>query len=510
MRNKLSWLEIYEVISTSKHLLTVILLSLPCFGFAQQKIKDSTQLEIEKRENSFSRSLSFLATGNSFSSLGNFAALSTDEKTIKGSIFLLNRKFNMYTITVEGGASNGIGALFDEGSQGADVSLGIEHRILLDDKKGYVSQGQKALNEIKKEKFKLLDTYNDSLLVLFKRANSLNKNKLTTTTRKDEEDKLVVETCFDIAEAKKILPKDYFALEKIKKALKDYSPLVDSAGLEIEKVIEIKAELEQRKKILTERISGTLQTIISDKKKAYKKNISDKLAVLDKKEMELKTKLLNLKFFSIGAKGINKSFKYFDSSLELDKQVYSRDYTTQEISLTYTSVSNINITERNLEGKVVDFEPRTLRYFSIGTLFQRTDNLDELTKVEIEDTKFSDLTNQRVVVSKQEANIGEYKKDLKSMTFVADYYQFFSPTSNGIALHLNPKYTIKESSKPLTQFQVGLLFPFKKKDEEKTIINVEIFYQLKDVFDTLDKFDNAFFKRNIVGIQTSFPFNFNF
>ena len=99
------------------------------------------------------------------------------------------------------------------------------------------------------------------------------------------------------------------------------------------------------------------------------------------------------------------------------------------------------------------------------------------------------MTNNRIVLEEKSVKMGDYKKNLKGATLFVDYYHFLGTSANSVAIHVNPKYSIKDSSKPVTQFQVGLLFPFKKKDDEKSSVNIEIFYQLKDVF---DHFNTAF------------------
>jgi hypothetical protein len=491
--------------------LTILLISFSFLSKAQEsKEEKETKKEEVKRNNkeeALAKNLSFISTGNSFSSLGNFASISTDEKTIKGSVFLLNKDYNMYTITFEAGATGGIGALFDEGSQGANVALGVEHRFLLKDKEGYVSKGNKQKDAIDKDRQQVMNTYNDSLLVFFNRLKSLEPDNLTITQDvilKDTIEKIQV----DASGIKKVLPKEYYLVEKLNNSIAEFETL-NSEPLETI-LKEMKDSLEQYQKRLNRKTNMRLDLIISEKKNELLKNKKKELAALDEREKAFKTKLIDLEFFAIGAKVTNKSFKFFDENLSLDKQVATRDYTSKEINLSYASVRNIKDIKRNKKGQVTDLEPSKLRYFSVGTQISITDNQDDLTAIEVQDTKFNDTTNDRVVLRKQDAKIGEYMKDLKAVTLVADYYQFFRHTSNSWAVHLNPRYIIKENSKPVTQLQIGLLFPFKKKDDEKATVNIEIFYQLKDVFDTLDKFEDGFFKRNIVGIQTSFPFNFNF
>ena len=469
-----------------------------------RKIIDSTELRKE-RQNTLAKSLSFLSSSNSFTSLGNFAAVSTDEKTIKASIFWLNKHFNMNTLTVQTGATEGIGTLFDEGSQESNVGIGFEHRILLqENKKPYVSTGKVELNKITNQRRDLYDAYMDSIASFSKRLSILDETMLERRERiiKVEND-TIIETFLKSEEIlKKILPKEYSRLQRIEYAIGSFPNtfLVDS----------IKNNLVNQKDSLCKRIEKKLEAIVSDKLGAFDDAFNEGNKSLIEKEKALKSKLFNLEFLSIGFNANNKGFKFFDSTMVSSKQVAKRDFTTLTFGLGYTSVRNIRVTKRDSLGLVADFEPNKLRFFSIGTKFELTDNLTSLSDVEVQDTKFLDMPNERNVISTEKAKFGDYKEDLKSLVFEADYYQFFSYQSNSIALHLNPRHTIKDSSKPLTEFQIGLLFPFKKKDEEKTIVNIEVFYQLKDVFDTLDKFEDGFFKRNIIGIQTSFPFNFNF
>jgi hypothetical protein len=78
---------------------------------------------------------------------------------------------------------------------------------------------------------------------------------------------------------------------------------------------------------------------------------------------------------------------------------------------------------------------------------------------------------------------------------------------NIAAVHLGPEATIKDNSRPLYNTTVGFLMLFKKEKEENSIVNAELYYSFKDMFDYSDS-DDKFFERNEIGLRFSIPIQF--
>jgi hypothetical protein len=75
-----------------------------------------------------------------------------------------------------------------------------------------------------------------------------------------------------------------------------------------------------------------------------------------------------------------------------------------------------------------------------------------------------------------------------------------------LGFHVFPDIEARKGYKPQYNVGAGLVFSFKKKGEEKTIINAEPYFRFTDLTDALDK-GTATFRRNEIGIRIGLPFS---
>jgi hypothetical protein len=198
-------------------------------------------------------------------------------------------------------------------------------------------------------------------------------------------------------------------------------------------------------------------------------------------------------WFSIGYGVRNDKFKYFDSSLELSKQVMDTTYTSHNIRFAYSHYDWSSAR-------------KTDTYYSFGFNLGVTSDLSRLSKREIKDIRTVSEDPLREAIATQSVFEGDYKEDVKELTTFMDYYLFYGQRRT-VAIHLNPKVVITDNRKPASSFKFGVLVPFQKSDDQTSIINLEVFYQLNDVFNTLES-KKSLLGRNAIGLSATFPITF--
>ncbi|WP_157730203.1 hypothetical protein [Tenacibaculum jejuense] len=471
---------------------------------------------INKEE--YSRALSYFATGNSFNSVGNYAALSTANNTLSASFYFLDDNSGMYTIDVQAGASQGIATLFDQGELNSNVQLGFSYRWAFGEKfVGYDAVTRSKLHR------KIETAEEEYILKQIELLNTIENPKLTAKEKKElkvfiDGTKTFPKGSIDIALNKEKLKK----FKKINDLyIKISNDLNNNDGLaailkskgDVDNYVEaekIRTALKAKRDQLIKQIKANNA---SDKKNRKKKamyvinneklidemNIKKKAA---KKSLDaLKPLAVHLNFLSFGYKARNNNFIRFIESSDSANQLKPINYIAHNFNVSYNFITNVKNFANN------NFNVATYKYLSIGANLTYSDNQSSLEQVEVVDTRFVDSGNSRTVTKTQKAFLGDYQEDLAGVNLFVDYYSFFSKNSNFAAIHINPTIDFKENQKPVANVQLGLLIPFSKKKDQKSVVNVEIFYRFKDVFNTMDA-NNTLLNRSIVGLQTSFPFNF--
>jgi hypothetical protein len=483
-----------EITQTMK-LISTLILTLITIGIQSQEgvlntNNNEDDFNFKKEYKSYlTKALSNLSTGNSFTSLGNFASVSTTDESLKASIFFLDEeKTTMYTFTVSAGASDGISALLNEGKLNSKATIGGEIRFLPPAKSQKVDISTSEKKRLEREIADLENEKDLAILQIIKRLQSgkedfrdndlLNKRRDSIFKEIEKINKAIVleeQKQYDADQKKKILG----YLGNIKKHL--------------EKLEKINQDDRERKIDLTYYNREVLK--LDDKYNDKKNEIQDKIDVIQ-------PTAINLKFWSFGYAASREDFYLFDKSLEKDKQVFKEDYVTQTITGAINFASNL----KNVNNKDKKTAFGIKRFLSGGVKFSLTNNTSGLDKFKVIDSQEVESVTDRMLRTEQEALVGDYKKDVKSISLFSDNYIFLNKESS-YAIHINPEFLIKEFQKPITSIQFGLLLPFKKSDEQTSKVNLEFFYQINDLFNNvLD--ESSFQRRNQIGIQTSFPFNF--
>lgn len=438
----------------------------PCYS--QKNKKGSLIKSKQLFEKLLSTEFSKIMTGNSFSNFGSYASVSTKDETLTISGIILDslNTNKVWTYNVSGGVSDGITSAFDNFKLNSNIGASISFNYIINPfKTNRVSIDEASERKINENLEKLrIHFVSDSIDIIAKKELiELKYQKLKLLKKEKSLDSL-------------------YRVYKPKKS----SLRKDSINFAFQKLKHNKSILLNKEKKLTdEEFSNKLFEL-------YQKYDKD-LAELEKKKEEIKVEDLDITWFSFGY-GIRKDkFNLFDSSLTFDKQINDSTTVSHKINLGVSRYRWGNVSKRDI-------------FWAFSTEFQYGSNLSDLTGIEIVDTTPISTTPQREQVKKTNAFVDEFKSGVKRIAFKFDYYSFFGK-KNEFALHLNPKIEVADFVKPTTSFLTGILIPFKDKEKQTSIVNLEVFYQLNDVFN-VNNAEIIIFGRNSIGIKASFPITF--
>lgn len=271
---------------------------------------------------------------------------------------------------------------------------------------------------------------------------------------------------------------------------------VSISGLKYNKYLNSLNKIENNFKQRREEINNDQNLGTLEKIEKNNENINNREKAISENDKLLSDNVLgfSLNWFTIGYKVKHNSFNLFDGQQSFDSQAKRENYVSHAV-----------------EGKFSWYHWKPLNSFetffiSTGLNFGISNNIADLGTVEITDTSTSTSGNvTRTAESKYNVFVGEYVEDIKETNAFFDGYWFPFYANKG-AVHLNSNTQFSKEQKPIWSLTVGYLIPFKKKSEESSVVNIELFYQFRDLSNTLDV-DLGAFERNIVGIRTSLPFN---
>lgn len=188
----------------------------------------------------------------------------------------------------------------------------------------------------------------------------------------------------------------------------------------------------------------------------------------------------------------NVAFKLFNPSVPFDVQVTSRTNVTPKLTFAYSEYS-------------LDASTDNTYFWTAALKLGVVDNLDQLSKVELSETKqFGETADARSSTRKVNAYQGEYTRDITTATVSFDTYRFVFG-NNQAAWHLFPAVEYRENSRPIYSAGLGYLWVAKRKGDG--FLNAELFYALNDIGEATASPDNVW-ERSRVGLRVAFPFSF--
>jgi hypothetical protein len=137
-----------------------------------------------------------------------------------------------------------------------------------------------------------------------------------------------------------------------------------------------------------------------------------------------------------------------------------------------------------------------------------TDNFDDLSKIELTDTKqYGDSLTQRTFSKKITAYKGEYEIQIIGAKAYANFYWVL--LNEHTALHLNPEVVFLQDHHPQYNSILGLTYSFidEKDDKEKKRLNIELYCKFSD-FSNIHQSDLLWYNRNEIGLKIAVPVSF--
>ncbi len=455
----------------------VLALLVGSFAFSQE-LTDAEKEQLEEQfEDALNLQFSKIVTGNSFSNFGNFAAVSSDDKSLSAAVNIIENRRHILNIKASGGATNGVSELFT----GTDLNsnVGVEasfhwispfHEIRVGRNIAIRKKYDVEEQELQK-KFKI-----DSIGALFYKD-------LTFAELNLEKSKKYIDKLNTMRQAGTLsqLKSDSLSFE-IEKAKFEYDELQKKA----EKLRKQKEELLSLKGVSEQERADILLEDLRQKRDLALKKLKDKRKVFEVDEVKFS-------WFSFGVGIRNDAFKLFDATQELSKQIIDTSYTSQSANIAY---SHYDWSSAN----VFDI------YYSVGASFSNASNLGTLSEVEVSDIRSISQDPNREAAARQSVFEGSYDEGIKSLIPFVDFYLFYGRKQT-VALHVNPTVVYQDNQKPISSLKLGVLIPFINTEKQTSTVNLEVFYKLNDIFDTLDS-EESLLDRNTIGLQASFPISF--
>ena len=412
--------------------------------------------------NEFSQIISTNANGM----IGDFIGLSTKDNTLSLAYNFVRDK-SSWEINFSGGVNDNIAGIFANNKLKSGVQIGLKYNVLIGDNKiGLVLDDVVALRK----------TINDL-------DNKNNLEDLKYDSEKSKFDKIYKEKSQETKDLEPIIEQLKKDKASKKKTFKQSSLDELIHKLETAK-LESKAAKESFDYYDEEWASGIRDNLHQKKRKA----------TLDKFRT-LRAHDFDLTWVSIGAGFANESYNLFDPSLKLDKQLFAESDFIPSFNISYSQYTN----DKN--GKKSLSNIRKVTLLTIGGSIKYGNNLNTLSEVEVETV--DSVSANRFVISTQKAFSGMLIKNEFSAQVYFDYYKLGYSKAN-LGFHFRGTVDFDQDF-PDISLRGGIIFSAMNRDNTKSNINFEIFYGLNNILKVGG--EDSFLKRNILGIQTTFPFN---
>ncbi len=446
---------------------------------------------------------------------GNFAALNLKDGVARLNATKNFTNGNMLSVSANGGATNGILSLFNQTKINSNVGAEIKFSLL--NKSGSISYLETSRDEFYSRLNKLNDVYKykkkedptivwkDSVKLLDNEIQLLEKKKNGIKLSSKEESKLKAR--IEIAKANRNL-----VWEEIK-SIYNSNPVKRDSLIEV--VHDIDSDLKQLQDELT------FGTVTEHDKILFSQTIQVKEQL--KKDLELKIDFFNnlyhkellakqynkerlsllksfkfdaihFNWFSFGAALQNNNFNQFiPSASTLDSQLVKQNYTTFSASVDWNYAHWDHYASNNW-------------FLTISAKGFISDNFSGLDKLELTDVRnYGDSLTTRSTSKKITAYSGSYRTKIFGMTGSVDFYDYLF--KNNSAMHYFGDATFKEGGYQVYNVGLGFLHSFQNADDDKTKINLELYFKLLDLSNTLNLNSNLL-KRNEFGLRLAVPLNF--
>lgn len=420
------------------------------------------------------RQFTKIATGTAFGGIGNFISVGSDAKSLAMNFNYVTKDMSVWGAEVSGGATEGVLKLFNNEQLNSNFSGELKYHQMLKAKYG-------ARNS---------DEVLDAEMQLEELNNTFLKDSLTIVSRKE-----LYKLKMDIMAAEDKIIQLEVQKRRIESRLKEENLSVKTADSlkTIMGNIEFEADSNRFNIVVW---SKKLAVITKDTEAYFEDELFKKQTQRDRKYMELRRKKLNIgleefdiTWISFGLRASNNEIKLFMPN-NLPSALYAdTSFVSQRLSFAYSSFKKKLLGNDNV-------------YWTVGAFVDYTTNLSSLKKVEIVERIPVAGNAQQEVTRTINAYQGSYKERIYKGTVYLDYYRFLGKFNSSFGIHFNPSLNYDEVNKaPLWNFHVGLIVPALEKENQTSIVNIEVFYSRQDIFNYL----NNKIQASAVGLRATLP-----
>ncbi len=515
------------------------------FDQASKILKSDASFFKYMMNNEFSR----LVTGNSFTGIGQYATISTENDNLSAALNFITNS-GVFDLEIKGGSSEGITTLINQTSLNTSIGAELAYHINLS-KKGQEdfitieiddlrriedteenlkqeyrieafklnSKEASLLSELKKNEQKLKEKNQEKLLtedeVGFKRNLLLTELELLQEKREYYSGRDNIQNELRKLRAKRdkigntdVFKAKTFLLDSIKLfgLRKEIEAQIAGKNLELASFESFSTAnnqilIDKEIDLIEEEISSIKKKIDFHKRYAnrlknqLRNDYVEKIKENRKKVFDIKAADVQLTWLTLGVGGNNNSYDFFDSSRPLQDQFFKNEDLTWSFMFAYSSYKNVS-------GKALGIGNRNVRFKSFGIKGNIANNINDIGKIEV--VTIEELSTTREVLERKEAFQGSFEDNIFTGLIFYDAYRFVGNKDN-VGLHFRSTFQFGEI-RPVSSLRFGVVLPFQSIEKKGSFLNLELFAGLNDIFNSNG--EESIFDRNIIGVQATVPFNF--
>lgn len=477
-----------------------------------------------------------LVTGGTVTAPGKYAAIDPMSGEVNLSTYFSFNNGNLLNISATGTSIDGIIPVFTNSRLNTGINLSLEYHILAKSRNDFIIEDDAQVGQLESRLSVLRRTYDYEIWKLNNRFRAQEvRNELL---KLDSEINELVNKIPDIFQTRGELIAVFTDIwdevqDEHKAWVSTQLTNLKNTPLEFDLLFPFKAELEKAIILVEDPDSKTkekanslisllneeqwLSTINSIWEKTFlKEQKEEELEEAESRPTTLEKEILDTKLRSDIQKVYNEikpleaaSFGWWSFGIGITNNSYNLLDPEQELASQITDTTSLR---RELKVQYSRYgwsqDLKTTFFYNVGASVSATDNIAALKKVTVEDitvlAESDEVTRQRS--SEIIAYQGAYNSGLVKGNLFANYYLFFKDRQVG--LHLNGNGNFLEDEKPVWNAELGLILSFIDQDKKDATVNVELYYALNNLGDSLDT-GTTFFERNSVGIRLAVPVAFN-
>lgn len=444
---------------------------------SETMVASPTELNTAQFRSVLRRQFSSVVTGQKSLTPGNYATYTTEDKELDLSLaFVMKSQPHVLAVNIKAGVTDGFAALLTDREPTTGASLGAQYHMTGSNDKQALTWSTSSLDAWRGALSSADAAYNEAV----SKADNWEKRKSIAQ----------LELLHAEAKRKKLEKK----LEPLQRQLQAQGAemptqqrlLIDSLTYALVQQHSIIEKLEAKQAGITHVQAMTDRRLASNARIVAKSNVVDKLEATG----------FHLEWWSWGGKVRYDAFNLFDGSLSFENQIKERDFLSYEASLQRT-IFHVNSWGSGSY------------YLALNATYRWTNNLSALSTTTLEQvSEYGPNAGDRRSISKTEVYAANaYKADLHQGVVLADLY-WLMDGKNRLALHVNPSGRFTTDALPIWNVWCGLVAEVKKKDDTKSVLNVELAYNLVDFFGVTKGQNNDLRELSAVGVNVSVPIAF--